>query len=216
MSVLWMTLLVVTAGPAEPSTKAVGNAADSPRQGYELREAVRSALRRWARPTDDQAPQAAREFLVLYQELQADSQLARSQKDTLRTQVRNRLAQLSEQISYRIAREKRLAKAERPRGVNAPPDKVAPLAQQMGMGMGGINQGAGGMQGRLRQANVPDAGQELVDLIQRVIASKSWDVNGGPGSIYYWQPGHALIIRQTSEVHDQISDTLEQLRRLEQ
>ena len=122
MSVLWMTLLLVTAGPVEPSTRALGNTTDSPRQGYELRDAVRSALRQWARPSDDRAPQAAREFLVLYQELQADSQLARSQKDTLRTQVRNRLAQLSEQISYRIAREKRLAKAERPRGVYAPPD----------------------------------------------------------------------------------------------
>lgn len=220
---LWMTLLVAAAGlsdgekpdsPAKSNITATASARSSPRQGYELRDVVRTALRQWARPSDEQSPHAAREFLVLYRELQADSQLAQSQRDTLRTQVRNRLAQLSDQISQRIARDKRQAKAARPKNVAPPPDKLAPLAQQLGPRPAGAgNQGGGGGPGGLRQANVSDAGQDLVDLIQSVISPKSWDVHGGPGSIYYWQPGHALIIRQTSEVHDQISDTLEQLRR---
>lgn len=126
---LWMTLLVAAAGlsdgekpdsPAKSNITATASARSSPRQGYELRDVVRTALRQWARPSDEQSPHAAREFLVLYRELQADSQLAQSQRDTLRTQVRNRLAQLSDQISQRIARDKRQAKAARPKNV-APP-----------------------------------------------------------------------------------------------
>jgi general secretion pathway protein D len=52
-----------------------------------------------------------------------------------------------------------------------------------------------------------------VELIQRTIAPSTWDVNGGPGTIRYWRPGMALVIRQTSEVHDDVADFLKQLDR---
>ena len=58
-----------------------------------------------------------------------------------------------------------------------------------------------------------DNGQQLVDLIQNTISPKSWDVNGGNCSIYYWQQQHAIVVRATGDVHGQISDTLEQLNR---
>jgi type 1 glutamine amidotransferase len=45
-----------------------------------------------------------------------------------------------------------------------------------------------------------------------VIAPGTWDVNGGAGSIYYWAPGHAMVILQTDDVHDQIADVLLQLQ----
>ena len=60
------------------------------------------------------------------------------------------------------------------------------------------------------QAN-NDYGEELVDLIQKTIAPSTWDVNGGLGSIYYWRPCRAMIIRQTGDVHDQIGGVLQQL-----
>ena len=73
--------------------------------------------------------------------------------------------------------------------------------------MGGRPFGGGaGMQ-------VPDYGQELVELIQTVIRPETWDVNGGPGTIYYWYPGRALVIRQMGEVHEEIGGALDQLRR---
>ena len=96
-------------------------------------------------------------------------------------------------------------------------DKMEPLAQwagaggQQGRGTGPAASGAGGP----GQSGAPDNGQELVDLIQRVIAPSSWEVNGGPGSIYYWRPFQALVIRQTGEVHEQIGGTLEQLQKAE-
>ena len=63
-----------------------------------------------------------------------------------------------------------------------------------------------------QNANADD-GQQLVNLIQTVISPKSWDVNGGNASIYYWQQQHAIVVRATGDVHGQISDALEQLNR---
>ena len=235
MSTLWIAFLVLAAAPSEgqqaatvaqPSAATVEKPRATPRKGYELRDAIRAALRRWARPADADAQKAAREFLALYSELQADDQLARSQKEQLRIQLRSRLGQLSDQISAQIVRQKRLANSPRPKSVGAPDQKAGPLAQQWGGGMGGAGRmmGAGGMGmglgGGLGQGGFggqwgpEDRGQELVDLIQRVIAPQSWDINGGPGSIYYWSPGRALVIRQTQEVHEEIGGVLEQMGRM--
>ena len=40
------------------------------------------------------------------------------------------------------------------------------------------------------------------------------DVNGGLGSIYYWQPGRALVVRQTGAAHDDIGNLLRQLEQV--
>ena len=83
------------------------------------------------------------------------------------------------------------------------------LAQQVGGAFG-----QGGAAGKGGNAQKPaDHGQELVDLIQSIIAPQTWDTAGGSGSIRYWAPGGALIINQTGEVHDQNGDVLKQLRR---
>jgi len=198
-----------------------------PRTGVELRQAVRTALRRWARASDAQADAAAREFLTLYKELKADDDLPRSQRQYFLGKVRIRLMKLSDQIALRVAREKRLAKSRQSNsakpadekadslaGPQQPPGDstaayvpggtgVTPVARD---GASGPAFGGGAMQ-------MPDHGQELVELIQTVIRPETWDVNGGLGSIYYWYPGRALVVRQTDEVHGEIGGVLDQLRR---
>jgi len=237
MHALLMAIVALAAPPSEgreaaPSASAVVSAreqasverADSPgkkaeaapRKGVKLREAVRGALRRWAKPTDSEADAAAREFLALYQELQADDQLSRSQRQYFQNKVRMRLVRLSDQITLRIARQKRLAEAgaRKPGGSTdaqgTAQDADSPGAtspdQMAGVAPGGQAFGGGAFQ-------TPDHGQRLVDLIQTVIRPETWDVNGGPGSIYYWYPGRALVIRQMDEVHEEIGDVLGQLRR---
>jgi type 1 glutamine amidotransferase len=52
-----------------------------------------------------------------------------------------------------------------------------------------------------------------VELIEQVVSPHTWARNGGRGQIWYWAPGQALIVRQTDEVHRQIEDLLQQLRR---
>ncbi len=60
---------------------------------------------------------------------------------------------------------------------------------------------------------MPEYGWELVELIEQVVSPHTWARNGGKGEIWYWAPGRALVVRQTEEVHQQIEDLLNQLRR---
>ena len=92
------------------------------------------------------------------------------------------------------------------------------------MGMGNM---AGGMGPRAGQPqNVPfgpggmGGGQQadfdsLMELITSTIQPTSWDEVGGPGSIAEFATNLSLVISQTQEVHEQIVDLLEQLRRLQ-
>jgi hypothetical protein len=233
MTAMWLALLMsaapssegARAAPANPAAVSTDPSQAAPqRQGRELSDAFHATMRRWARATDAQASKAAIEFLALYHEFQDDKQLPPSSREQLRIRVRYRLIQLSDQISRRVAREKRLAQNQpgdqAPKTLQPPEDKPAELAQ-MGMmgGMAGRPGFGGGAMGGMpagapgAQNNQPDDyGQDLVDLIQKTIAPSTWDVNGGAGTIYYWNPGHAMVIMQTDDVHDQIADVLLQLQ----
>lgn len=183
-----------------------------PRTGEKLRATVRAALRRWARPSNAQADAAAREFITIHGELKADDQLARSQREYFLGRLRSRLMRLSDQITVRIAHEKRRAKSGRSKSGGAPEEKAkGKAAASPGNYVPELSSSGGAFGGG---ATLPaDNGQQLVDLIQTVIRPETWDVNGGPGSIYYWRPGRALVIRQTGDVHEQVGGVLGQLRR---
>ena len=53
-----------------------------------------------------------------------------------------------------------------------------------------------------------DNGWQLVELIQRIVAPEFWDVQGGPGSMHYFAMRRVLVVRATSDVHEQIRDLL--------
>jgi general secretion pathway protein D len=55
----------------------------------------------------------------------------------------------------------------------------------------------------------------LIQLITSTIAPTTWDEVGGSGSIEEYRTNLSLVISQTEDVHDQIRDLLEQLRRLQ-
>ena len=67
--------------------------------------------------------------------------------------------------------------------------------------------------GRAGGRPIRDHGQELIDLIERTINPEFWENNGGPGTIFYFQPLHALVVRATAETHENLADILQQLRR---
>ncbi|HZN34465.1 MAG TPA: M56 family metallopeptidase, partial [Pirellulaceae bacterium] len=54
----------------------------------------------------------------------------------------------------------------------------------------------------------------LIQLITTTIAPQSWDSTGGPGSLSAFETNMSLVVSQSQEVHEQIADTLQQLRRL--
>jgi len=55
----------------------------------------------------------------------------------------------------------------------------------------------------------------LIDLITSTIAPTTWSDVGGPGSIEGFETNLSLVVSQTQEVHEDIVDLLEQLRRLQ-
>ena len=63
------------------------------------------------------------------------------------------------------------------------------------------------------QAGGADNGWQLVELIERVVAPDFWDTNGGSGSIHYFAMRRLLVVRATSDVHQQIRDLLLKLPR---
>jgi general secretion pathway protein D len=55
----------------------------------------------------------------------------------------------------------------------------------------------------------------LIDLIQTTVSPDTWDALGGPSTMREYPQNLSLVISTTSDVHDQIADLLESLRRLQ-
>jgi general secretion pathway protein D len=70
--------------------------------------------------------------------------------------------------------------------------------------------GPGGLGGGVE----PDF-DSLIELITTTIEPDTWDEVGGPGSIAPFETTLSLVVSQTQDIHDQIVDLLEQLRRLQ-
>ena len=93
------------------------------------------------------------------------------------------------------------------------------MAQQM-LNMPGMSAGArptqtmGAGPGGLGGGVIADF-DTLIELITTTIEPDSWDEVGGPGTIAEFPTNLSLVISQTQEVHEKISDLLEQLRRLQ-
>ncbi|HID78423.1 MAG TPA: hypothetical protein EYP56_20830, partial [Planctomycetaceae bacterium] len=108
MSAVLAALLAVAAAESQEAREAellpkgvqvIHSPDAAPRTGYELRDAIRRALKRWARPDDQEAQEAAKEFVALYIELERDTKLARSQREKLKARLRYRLLALRDQIA---------------------------------------------------------------------------------------------------------------------
>jgi general secretion pathway protein D len=99
---------------------------------------------------------------------------------------------------------------------------VAAQIRQIGTGQvqagqpqtSGNNFGPGSGPGGLKGGNGADF-DDLINLITSTIAPQSWDSAGGAGSIAPFETNLTLVVSQTQEVHEQIADLLNQLRRLQ-
>jgi hypothetical protein len=183
--------------------------------GRELRRAVKAAL---AQPLADGAEaerRQARELLALHGKITATASLTASERERLLIRLRGRLGRLAKSLARRLADER---ENEAKPAAQAEPPAAAPSAASSVSGTPSVSPAtsdavrdaaAAGAAGGGGQSD----GQQLIDLIQATIAPQSWDVNGGRGTIVYWQLGHALVVRQTSEVHEQIGGVVGGLRK---
>lgn len=224
-----LLVLILAAAPpaevAESSNSLVEQQDSAPakqRTRAEWVDEVRDALRHQAGAEDIGQPQAYVRLISLYQELLKDKSLHHSERSRLRNRLRGRLLRLTEEFYHDLRRrENRIEVVRRRAEVEKNPEKLklieedeAVLTQwggMLGQVLGGGAGGGGG--GRAEQ----DHGEDLVELIERVIAPDFWDVNGGPGRIVYYKNLKVLVISATSEVHEQIGGggggLLDKLRR---
>jgi hypothetical protein len=180
--------------------------------GGQLQADVRDALKDSFRVSKENREAVVARLVDLYGQLSNSESANAADRSRMQAQVRSRLTRLSAIIRRQMEMDASAVKAASP----AVPDKAVPanvrppaneiLAQQAvpPVRPGGIRAAA--------RPQPPDNGQGLVDLIQRTIAPASWGVNGGSGSIVYFRPSRALVVRQRSEVHEQLQGVVRALR----
>ena len=96
------------------------------------------------------------------------------------------------------------------------PTKMAPNMLGQYNGMGQANSfGPGNPPAAGRGGNSFADFQSLIDLIQTTVVPDTWEALGGPSTMSEYPQNLSLVISTTSDVHDQISDLLESLRRLQ-
>ena len=57
--------------------------------------------------------------------------------------------------------------------------------------------------------------ETLIDLITSTVAPDTWSEVGGPGKIHEYPANLSLVVTQASDVHGEVSELLQQLRRLQ-
>lgn len=216
ISLAWMSMLVaagfVAAAAPQGDSAAVTHVGSGPRPLSVVRLDVRSALRAeaLARRRSRNASEVLR-LVDLYRELAAhpkrdESGLARE----LGLNLRSRLVEVSRHIERRSNRRQPAANQNEALPAVVRP-KTEVLAQQVAVPVGAaIGQGGAGA---LPAAAQPvDYGPQLVEIIQATISPATWDINGGNGSVVYFAPSRALVVRARETVHRQVGDLLWQLR----
>lgn len=230
-----------TAAVSQSASPAPAVSAESPaRSAKELRLSVAESLRRANSAKGADRGAAIQSLVDLFQELGRDRQLSASERQRLGAGVRSRLARFATQFRHELTRYSQRSSSESAPGAAGGPaveglddlvdliqKTISPhdwvLAQRIG-GPGGTGQAGAGMAGQAGQGAGGGAfggieqqteanGQALVDLIETTIAPDTWEIRGGPGTIVYFNPLRALVVRQTGDAHDALSDVLGGLRR---
>jgi hypothetical protein len=230
-----------SAAASQAATVApAATAESSSRSAKELRQAVVESLRRAnsAKPADRAA--AIQGLVDLFNDLGRDRQLPAIERQRMGAEIRSRLARFAAQFRHELAHNAQRLVADSTAGAGGGPaaeeldtlidliqKTIGPqdwvLAQRIGgpggagqagaAGAGQAGQGANGGAFAGIEQQTEANGQALADLIQTTIAPDTWDIRGGPGTIVYFNPLRALVVRQTGDAHDALGDLLGGLRR---
>jgi len=216
-------LMAIAASPADMLSVDAGQATSSAtqRRYHEIDRDIGEALRAETRAkTPEERARAVRQMCGLYRELVRDPRLEAS--DTLKAykaKLWSRMTRVKRDLQIQLAREQQASGRKREfndaewQAIDEATTSLAAQTSLMNYTLGGpgyVFEQSGGAFGG---GTVSDHSQELIELIQRTIKPDSWDVNGGQGSIFYFRPLMALVVRATSEVHGDVGGLLHALRR---
>jgi len=219
MSMMTIALVLAVTAADTGSTVAAPPAV-ALRRYHEIERDMTEALRSEARAqTPDARADAVRKMCDVYRELASDSRLETSDElKTYKAKLWSRMTRIKRELEQRLARQAGEARSRAPSEAEsqAIQDATVSLAAQMSYSnytLGGPAYVLAHSGAAFGGGAVNDHAQELIDLIQRTISPNFWDVSGGPGSMFYYRPLMALVVRATSEVHGDVGGLLGALRR---
>lgn len=165
--------------------------------------------------TNPERAAAIYRLTVLYKELKHDPRLADSETlSSYKNRLWGRLMKVKRDLQREFDRADDIADSSS-QSIESVDELTAGLAESLSL----VGYSAGGPTHLLSQVRgaggggaIPDYGPGLVALIERTIAPEFWDVAGGHGTIVYYAPLRALVVRATSEVHHDIGGVLHGLR----
>lgn len=211
---------------AEP-TKVPSTKEAATKESLKLDVEVVALLRRTALALENRSiepeEQAGFQALITAGDLlREDKTLAPSERERLRALCRARLGQAQEVLKRQTAKETAAKEApgkrkiaaknaviSKPATVDAPANQF--LAQQL---PGGLGFGGAGNTGTANSSVTKASAEELMEIITSSIKPESWEENGGTtGVIRYFSLGHALVIRNTADVHNDLGGLIGQLRK---
>ncbi len=176
---------------------------DGKLESPDLKSEVRAALAETMPARGEIDDAEGSRLLELFQRVEQTERLAEREQERLLASLRRRLVSAAEQAHRRAKRPSRTAKSVSLR------EEQAVLAQQQPLGAQPAPAAANGPPPN--GANL-SAGDELARLIVTTIAPESWDVNGGNGSIYYYDQWQCLVVRQTDDIHNRLGRLVVDLR----
>jgi len=208
----WLLLTMAVVGEAAASNSSSATATDSSdgaREISAIRREVSDLLRTESALRDDEErSRQVRRMAEVYLEVVGDERfvinpLLQQQKSKLHT----RLMRIRDDLKRRRSAEQRGRNADdsAQREVASSLAAHLQLASQTLGGPAAVFEGATG-------GGPIDYADDLIDLITETINPTHWNVNGGSGSIMFYRPALALVVRASSEVQGRVSDLLGGLR----
>ncbi|MGB7345453.1 MAG: hypothetical protein WBD20_14660 [Pirellulaceae bacterium] len=171
----------------------------------ELRNQSRELLREHAMADDSATQQQLTTALCdLYVVLRSDDRYWQSdmlQQDA--GKIRRRLLTTASQITAKLRHQKIVRPTELGDWVDDAIEKASEKRDSESSSDESIQPPAA-----MAAGGIADNGWQLVELIQRVVAPDFWETNGGSGTIQYFAMRRVLVVRATSDVHEQIRDLL--------
>ncbi|MCC7421067.1 MAG: hypothetical protein IT428_12365 [Planctomycetaceae bacterium] len=164
-----------------------------------LRAGYRDVMRRSANRVPDDLLEVAADLVTVYTALDQSRVIASGESFRMRQALKPRLELTRERLMKSVRQDREQARRDAARRSKSP--RVEPTDEaRLDATLAGGNA-------------VAASAQQLIDLITATIAPESWEVNGGNGRIMFFRPLNVLVIRNSSEVHEQIGGTLQQLRK---
>ena len=211
-----MITLILCAGLAlgAPASSAAKNSTDTKpdkRLAAEIDRDISAALRREATAkTLQERGKAVEELCTLHHEITSDERFTTlDQMQQLRAKIWGRL------IKIRGDLKKQLAKGGEPQLDDAQSEAAQYATSNLAGAMSLADFATGSPSGYFARGGASQTdynAQQLIELIQKTISPDFWDVVGGPGTIFYYPQLQVLVVRATSEIHDDIGGVVGALR----